>query len=194
MQRPTSQLQSTRSHVRSASPRLTPIVLTLIVAAALLLVGCDAGVAVPGPAAERGSTAMTSARASDCYTPKFTVTLVPINDFTFDGAVSGDLEGEVLVQFDPNSVGFAGKTISNAGIAHWDITGGVVPGLGAFQTTFNNRNILVDRPGSPPTRIENTGGHRALDGVAKANLTYRGAFSAVPTPQAHHDYNGVICL
>lgn len=166
----------------------------LLVGTALLLVGCDAGVAVPEPAAEHSSTAMTSARASNCYTPKFTTTLVPINNFTFEGVVSGDLVGEVLVEFDPNSVGFAGKTISNAGTAQWDITGGVVPGLGAFQTTFNNRNILVDRPGSPPTRIENTGRHRALGGVAKANLTYEGAFSAVPTPQAILDYNGVICL
>jgi hypothetical protein len=137
---------------------------------------------------------MTSAQASSCYTPKFSVTLVPITFFTFKGVLSGDLEGEVLVQFDPNSVGFAGKTISNAGTAHWDITGGVIPGLGAFQTTFDNRNIAVDRPGSPSTRFENTGKHRALDGVAKANLTYKGAFSAVPTPEVHHDYRGVICL
>jgi hypothetical protein len=162
--------------------------------AALLLVGCDAGVVVSEPAAERSSSAMTLARASSCYTPTFTMTLTLINDVTFEGVVNGDLEGEVRVEFDPNSVGLSGKTLSVTGIAEWDITGGVVPGLGAFQTTVHNRNIVVDRPGSPPTRIENTGRHRTLDGVSRANLTYKGTFDALSTPEVHHDYHGVICL
>jgi hypothetical protein len=42
---------------------------------------------------------------------------------------------------------------------------------------------------------KNTGQHRALNGVQKANLEYQGTFdlTAVPEPLADHDYRGVIC-
>ena len=135
-----------------------------------------------------------SVESSGCGTPKFTAVLVPTSDFSFDGVLSGDLEGTVTLLFDPGSLEFAGVTLSNSGTAHWVITGGIIPGLGTFDTEFENRNLIVDRPGSPATLFENIGRHRAVGGVDKANLTYKGAFTVVPSPQAILDFQGDICL
>lgn len=131
---------------------------------------------------------------SSCFTPEFTVHLVPLGGVVFGGAVTGDLEGTVTMEFDiPGSLRFAGVTIKNEGIADWEVTGGVIPGLGSFRTEFRNMNLDTDRPGSPPTTFENIGSHRVLSGVAKANLTYKGTFDVTPTPSAVHRYRGVIC-
>ena len=77
----------------------------------------------------------------------------------------------------------------------WEITGGVLGPL-TFETTFDNRNIATDRPGSPADVFENTGKHRALSGVSKANLTYNGPAIFDPASFSFvldHHYNGVIC-
>lgn len=74
----------------------------------------------------------------------------------------------------PDSLRFAGVTIKNAGETHWHITGGVVPGLGEFKTSFDSKNTNTDRPGSPAYVFENIGKHRAMEGVQRANLHYKG--------------------
>lgn len=133
------------------------------------------------------------AGTAGCHAVKFNVAVSPIMPGTHQGVMTGDVQGTVRVQFDLASVEFAGITISNSGTAHWVVTGGTVPGLGAFDTTFDNRNLVIDRPGSPATLFENIGRHRALGGVDTANLTYHGTFSTVPSPRTDHDYQGVIC-
>jgi hypothetical protein len=161
-----------------------------------LLLGCMllAGCAEGSSPTEVASPDLAVAGNSGCYTPKFTVTLVPINDFLFAGVVTGDLEGTVALEFDPGSIKFAGVTLSNSGIAHWEISGGIIPTLGDFATEFSNRNLLTDRSGSPATLFENIGNHRATGGVSMANLTYLGAFTVVPSPEAVLEFQGVICL
>ena len=86
---------------------------------------------------------------------------------------------------------FAGVTMKNGGIAHWDITGGVLGPL-TFDTEIENKNLLTNRPGSPGTLFENIGKHRAISGVKKANLHYIGTFDAL-TGMTDHDFQGVIC-
>lgn len=131
---------------------------------------------------------------SDCYTVLFKVRLSPTGVRRQAGTATGDLEGAVSVQFDDPPFDFAGITVRNTGSADFAITGGIVPAPFAFSTSFHNMNHLIDRPGSPATLFENIGRHRATSGVAMANLTYRGTFSAVPLPQTDHDYRGVICM
>jgi hypothetical protein len=133
------------------------------------------------------------AQSSACYTPRFHVLAVPTGPTSFEGLVTGDLEGTVSLEFDASSVKFAGATVAISGKSHWSITGGVIPGLVTFDTEFENRNIEVDRPGSPATLFENIGTHRAVARVERANLSYRGTFTTVPSPRADHEYHGVIC-
>ena len=157
-----------------------------------LLVGLAACETPVGP--RPTDTGASFTRASDaCQDVAFTVTSAPISDFAFSGTMSGDLEGTVVIEFSPGSVTFTGRTLSVTGTAHWVVTGGVIAGLSAFETELQNRNLLVDRPGSPGAVYENIGGHRSVSGVESANLTYFGTFSLLPEPQAIHDYRGVIC-
>ena len=133
---------------------------------------------------------------SGCYTVQFRVlaTLASsIEPVTFSGEVTGDIEGAVIIEFDGSSITYAGATNSNSGTATWTITGGVVQAPLAFTTAFENRNLFVDRPGSPATLFENLGRHRAASGVEMASLTYQGTFTLVPAPLADHTYRGVIC-
>ena len=76
--------------------------------------------------------------------------------------------------------------------AQWSITGGIVPGLGDFETEADNKNILTVRPGSGANVWENLGKHRALSDVEKANLTYHGTLTG-PPPLGDWDFQGVIC-
>jgi hypothetical protein len=138
------------------------------------------------------SAVAAKAGASGCQTVKFNVAVSPVGPAALEGPVTGDLVGVVHIEFDLATNKFAGATLSNSGTAHWTITGGSIAGV-TFDTAFENRNLLVDRPGSPDTLFENIGRHRATAGVAKANLTYRGTFTLVPAPVTDHDYSGVIC-
>jgi hypothetical protein len=147
---------------------------------------------MPNALGESSPSLSGEAGASGCYTVKFNVAVSPVGPGVHEGAITGDLVGTVRVQFDLSSVEFAGVTVSNVGIAHWVITGGIIPAI-TFDTAFENRNLLIDRPGSPATLFENIGRHRALEGVAKASLTYHGTFNIVPTGVTDHDYMGVIC-
>jgi len=119
--------------------------------------------------------------------------LVPTGPASLEGLVTGELEGTVSLEFDFGSVKFAGVTVANSGTAHWSITGGMIPAPVTFDTEFDNRNVALDRPGSPATLFENTGKHRAVGGVERANLTYKGTFTTLPSPRGDHDYQGVIC-
>jgi hypothetical protein len=47
-------------------------------------------------------------------------------------------------------------------------------------------------PDSPATMFENIGRHRALSGVSQANLSYIGAFTAVPDHGVTRHRHGVI--
>ena len=124
---------------------------------------------------------------SGCATVRFTVAGVVFPDPI---PVTGDLEGTFVGTFMGDQK-FSGVTTANGGTVAWEITGGVLGPL-TFETTFDNRNISTDRPGSPAAVNENSGRHRALSGVQKANLTYAGTFSAISF-EIDHDYNGVIC-
>jgi hypothetical protein len=130
---------------------------------------------------------------SGCYTPKFNIAGGPISDWVFEFEVTGDLVGSTTWVFDPASITPTGWTLSNSGTSHWTITGGIIPGLGEFDTEFDNRNQLIDRPGSPGTVFENKGTHKALSDVKKANLTYQGTFAIEPCCLGDWDFQGVIC-
>lgn len=130
---------------------------------------------------------------SGCYAVAFELVFTPISAFAFEGTVTGDLEGTVTIQFDPSSVKFAGATISNSGTATWSITRGLL-GPADFTTSFDNRNLAAERPGSPAGVFENIGQHRALEGVRRANLNYHGVFAVEPTPAGKHEFRGVICV
>jgi hypothetical protein len=130
---------------------------------------------------------------SGCYTVQFNVAFVPTGALGGQGVLTGDVNGTVGIQFEAASIQFAGATFSNSGTATWSITSGIIPGPLTFLTVFENMNVLIDRPGSPPTLFENIGRHRAVTGVETANLHYTGTFTLVPSPLGDHDYQGVIC-
>jgi len=143
---------------------------------------------------ESSGTVEASAGQSDCHAVKFNVSGDPGGSgFVVLGEVSGDLAGTVTMTFDPDSVKFAGVTIKVGGVAQWDVTDGVVPGLVEFETSFDNKNLATDRPGSPAWVFENIGTHRALTGVQKANLHYSGISDFAEPRAFSHDYQGVIC-
>ncbi len=157
-----------------------------IVLAAALVVGCSETHRNPTE-----SLAPNFDGASGCYGVKFNIKITPAG-MGGAGQITGDLEGSVTSAFDPASLRFVGATLMNGGTYSWSVTGGVIPGLGEFETEFDNINILVDRPGSY-YGSEHNGKHRALSGVKTANLTYHGTFRQLPTPLVDQDYNGVIC-
>jgi hypothetical protein len=129
---------------------------------------------------------------SGCYTVKFDVSLEWVGPgLPFAQSITGDLVGTVRTDFSGETK-FAGATQHNGGTTHWDISGGIIPGLETFETEFDNKNFLTDRSGSPYLLFENIGNHRALRGVEKANLTYNGYFDARIAQGLHH-YQGVIC-
>jgi hypothetical protein len=159
------------------------------------LLGCLLLPACADPTAPRGpqSPDLVVAGRSGCYVVEFNVAVAidPAAIFVAHGVVTGDLQGTATFVFDPASLHFAGKTLKNAGTATWDVTGGVTGPL-AFTTTFDNLNIITDRPGSPAVITEQVGTHHAVSGVEVANLHYKGSFSDV-TVSGSHDYRGVIC-
>ncbi|TMB14289.1 MAG: hypothetical protein E6J65_23465 [Deltaproteobacteria bacterium] len=146
-----------------------------------------------GDLAAEASTMKFAVSSAGCDAVSYHVTATPLGTISFEGVVTGDLEGTATFEFDASSVMFAGKTISNSGTATWSIAAGIL-GPVEFSTTFDNHNLDVDRPGSPSDVFENIGQHRVLAGVKKANLSYQGVFRATPTPVTNLDFRGVICL
>lgn len=171
-----------------------------IVAILLILAACSGGVTSPTepenavPATETLSSMarMTGPSGrSGCATVHFNVLGFPSSPAMFTGEVTGDLEGTVELAFVGGPGKFAGVTQHNGGNASWSISDGVLGPL-TFDTEFDNKNFYVDRPGSPATVVENIGKHRAVAGVDKANLTFKGEFSFL-TFSIDHDFRGVIC-
>ena len=147
---------------------------------------------VPAASAGVQSSSAAAKTSAGCYAVKFHV--IAEDPDVSDLHLSGDLVGTFEATFDDSDMKFAGVTIANHGTAVWTITGGVIPGLTTFQTTFDNRNIMSDRPGSDGDVFENIGTHRAISGVAKANLTYHGSLIyKPPVILLDHLYSGVIC-
>lgn len=162
--------------------------LTAMLAAALII-GCSESPTNP--------TALVTPEfdgASGCFTVQFNVAGawkgIPWTYNDLD--VTGDLEGLMTMAFDPASVKEPpGANFSNGGTSYWSITGGVIPGLGTFETTFDNMNVL------PPPKwtagvMEPRGTMRAFSGVEKANLTYKGT-GKFPEAVIDLDFQGVIC-
>lgn len=129
--------------------------------------------------------------ASDCHAVQFNVSgpLTVIRPGVVEVPVQGDISGIVRFTFDLSSPRFEGATAHNRGVADWTVSG--IPGLTSFATEFENHAIWMDRPGSSGNVFENTGRHRAIGGVTKANLHYSGT-SGVNGP--NWDHSGVICL
>lgn len=181
-----------------------PTIHSFALACALGVAACSGGAdrspvgPTPLGAAEApaGSEAVTSfSSGPGCRTVEYDTAGSPTGTpGVFAGVVTGDLEGTFTQVFDVTSITLAGVTVHNSGTFYWEITGGVFPDLESFTTHFDNANILLDRPGSPGTLFENKGKHRALSGVSKANLTYKGTSDTVPSPPViNWHYQGVIC-
>jgi hypothetical protein len=179
----------------------------LLLCVAVCMLGCS-GDAVPvGPTeavapevvAEFSGTVHASNGQSGCYAVKFNVSgnVLPGGFPVSPWVVSGDLVGEQTWFPDVTSFRLAGVTFNVSGEMAWNIDGGVVPGLGEFKTSFDLKNLNIDRPGSPANIAENIGTHRALEGVQKANLTLKGVTEAAEDSSSmgssSMDYQGVIC-
>ena len=139
-----------------------------------------------------------SAGNSGCYTVKFNVSgeVLPWGFPVSPWVVSGDLEGEQTWVVDLTSFRLTGVAFRLSGEMEWNIDGGVVSDLGEFTTSFDLKNLNIDRPGSPANIAENIGTHRALVGVQKANLTLKGVTEAAQGSSlgfSSMDYQGVIC-
>jgi hypothetical protein len=129
---------------------------------------------------------------SGCATVKFDAVGWPVTpDFTvWDTEFTGDLEGTGTQTFtEPPTP--AGVQFHNSGVGLWNVSGGLLGAL-TFETEFDNHIIMTDRPGSPSTVNETMGRQRATSGVRKANLTYKGIFSATDL-KVYQAYQGVIC-
>lgn len=132
--------------------------------------------------------------ASGCYAVRATWTASPSGPTTFTGSLTGDLEGTMTSDFDPNSLKFAGSTLAVSFTNYWTITGGVLPASVSFVTASEGLNHLTDRPGSPATFFESTGRHRALSGVATANLSASNEVDfSLAVPLLVGTIHGVIC-
>lgn len=131
--------------------------------------------------------------ASGCFTVRFTVTGqwkgIPWTYNDLD--VTGDIEGLVTFAYTPYSETYHGVSFSLSGTAYWTITGGIIPGLGTFETTYDQVNIQAPAKWSNGI-IEARGAMRSLSGVEKANLTYKGT-GKFPEASWEVDFQGVIC-
>lgn len=154
------------------------------------------GPAAPSLASGAGGVATTMG-GEKCYSVQF-VASAPGAPGNLTFSLTGDLVGSMTTEFDPSTYKYSGPMPPFSGgtevldaMGAWVITGGVVPGLSTFRTTFTNRNLLSAVAGSTPDVYENIGSHRADSGVSKANLTYKGTFSIAGG--CVHRYQGVIC-
>jgi hypothetical protein len=155
-------------------------------------------VAASDVVAESSGGVTASGGNSGCYTVKFNASgnVLPGGFPVSPWVVSGDLVGEQTWVVDFTSFRLTGVAFRLSGEMEWNIDGGVVPNLGDFTTSFDLKNLNIDRPGSPANIAENIGTHRALEGVQKANLTLKGVTEAAQDSSlgfSSMDYQGVIC-
>ena len=150
---------------------------------------------------EELSPSLGPAGNSGCYTVDFAVDY-PVTGFvppfTWEGVVSGDLEGAAVMVFDLDSPDHSTR-FTNAASATitWDLSGGMIPELvgRTFQTRMRTLNVFPND--KDPLIARNNGRDRALTGVSKVNLTWHGTtdFTQFPPspPTTLRFYNGVIC-
>ncbi len=162
----------------------------------LLFTGVAVGCSGDAPTSADGATPNFGAAGnSGCYT--VVIDFAASGAFpSFSGATTGDVEGTFDVLFDVGSTVFHGVVIGNEGVVTWNVTGGIIPELvgQTFRTTTSA--LTLTQPDNDPLIWEITGKDRALDGVAKANLTYNGTFDIrdlTPPFEVDLDYRGVIC-
>ena len=186
-------------------------VLLMLLSALLPLAGCSgndqpasSALSVPtAPTAVTGATGVsTTADSEKCHSVQFLASFEGFDDLdTINFALSGDLVGHLTARVDfEETYKYSGPkrfyrgTESWNGTGEWAITGGSVPGL-SFQTAMTNRNLISAVAGAPAETWENIGSHRALSGVDKANLSYKGTAWGDPATDYHveHRYHGVIC-
>jgi hypothetical protein len=159
-----------------------------------------AGIAIPGcevatePEVHLLASQFVPNLASGCYAVDFVWTASPTSDVRFSGPLTGDLEGTMASDFDPNSLKFAGSTLATSFFNYWTVTGGVLPEPVSFVTASRAINHLGDRPGSPAEVVEAADRHHATSGVQRANLTasIKVDFS-VPPGHLVANFHGVIC-
>jgi hypothetical protein len=161
------------------------------VALSLAIPGCQVATE---PRLPLVSEQVTSNLASGCYAVNFTWTATPTSEVRFSGPLTGDLEGTMDSDYDPNSLKFAGNTLATSFTNYWTITGGVLPNPVSFVTASRGINRLVDRPGSSADVVETTDAHHAASGVQRANLVATIAVDfRVPPGGLVASFHGVIC-
>lgn len=168
---------------------LTLALLTGLVFAVACSREASTGPDVPDPTLQQAGN-------SGCYTVNFTVNYTEVMDpsrpFTFEGVVSGDLEGSAELIFD-TAVRSTRSTFTALGVVTYEITGGLITELvgQSFQTRLRTLNVFPDD--GDPLVARNNVVERALSGVSKANLTIHG-LTDIPSPQTPDwIYHGVIC-
>ncbi len=135
------------------------------------------------------------AGSSGCYTVKYKDDPVFVGVFpegaVYVGTLAGDLGGTSYMVFQPSSFRFTGVTMKAEGVFTYTITGGIISELVGQSFTVAEENLNLFVPDNDPNVIINKGKARAIDGVEKANLTYRGETEIGGA--SHLEYNGVIC-
>jgi hypothetical protein len=135
------------------------------------------------------------AGSSGCYTVKFTDHAVfggfsPEGPF-YEGTLAGDLVGTSYMVFQPSSFRFSGVTQKAEAVFTYTITGGIISELVGQSFTVAEENINLYVPADQDLII-NVGKARAIDGVEKANLTWRG-YTPKGSGTSFLEYDGVIC-
>ena len=131
---------------------------------------------------------------SGCYTVKFDFHGIGVFP-TFTATTTGDLEATVDVVFDVGSNETHGVVIFNQGDITYHVTGGIIPALVGLDFETTGRPLTILQPDNEPLVSGITGTEKAVAGVKKANLTFRGTFDVRNGPPfpVELKYNGVIC-
>ena len=160
-----------------------------------LFIGCDAPTAPSEPS--RGGLALDRAPSANgvCHPVRFhSVAEWFVDEVTVAGTFTGDVQGSFVAQLDPSTLKLVGKTARFEGSATFTITGGALPASLplVFTTTFAQKNLLHETPGSPATVAEQLVTFRSTSEGVRANLAMHGSFDGV-TATVDHDWWGVIC-
>lgn len=163
--------------------------LTAVLISCAVVIGCEEQAAPT----EALSPEFVVAGESGCYTVKFTDDMVWTPSVGgYLGQLAGDLEG-TMTEWDQGqmAVKIVGGTIKVDEITStFNITGGIIPELEgqSFAVAWDFQNLFK----ADPENYINLGKVRAIDGVAKANLTFRG-YTPMDGLWSYIDFQGVIC-
>lgn len=162
--------------------------LTAVLVSCAFVIGCDQQNAPTEPL----SPEFVVAGESGCYTVKFTNDLVWTPPVGYIGQLGGDLEGTMTDWFqDPNYWTINRGTMKVDGsTSTFNITGGIIPELmdQSFSVAWDFQNLA----NADPDNWVNLGRVRAIDGVAKANLTWRG-YTPKGSVTSFLEFQGVMC-